>query len=127
MTTVNVQHLESLNDVVRAITEVPQRETIPDAVVRAADQIEMTDVDPEALRRRMAHGNIYAADKVDAALANYFRPGTWRRCGSWPCCGWPTGSTRACSATGPSMRSPACGRRANGSSSLSPAVRRATH
>ena len=73
--TVNIQHLESLNDVVESITGVKQRETVPDDVVRAADQIELVDMTPEALRRRMAHGNIYAADKVDAALSNYFRPG----------------------------------------------------
>ena len=48
---------------------------MPDAVVRAADQIELVDMSPEALRRRMAHGNIYPAERVDAALANYFRPG----------------------------------------------------
>ncbi|CAN5697930.1 sensor histidine kinase KdpD [soil metagenome] len=75
VSTVNVQHLESLNDVVEKITGVKQRETIPDAMVRAADQIELVDMVPEALRRRMAHGNIYAADKVDAALGNYFRVG----------------------------------------------------
>jgi two-component system, OmpR family, sensor histidine kinase KdpD len=72
---VNVQHLESLNDVVGKITGVPQRETVPDSVVRAADQVELVDMTPEALRRRMAHGNIYPADKIDAALNNYFRPG----------------------------------------------------
>src|SRR6201988_636905 len=55
---VNIQHLESLNDVVEKITGVPQRETVPDAVVRAADQVELVDMTPEALRRRMAHGNI---------------------------------------------------------------------
>src|SRR5579859_3364540 len=75
ITTVNIQHLESLNDVVMKITGVPQRETVPDAVVRAADQVELIDMTPEALRRRMAHGNIYPAEKVDAALSNYFRPG----------------------------------------------------
>jgi two-component system sensor histidine kinase KdpD len=75
ISTVNVQHLESLNDVVEAITGVPQRETVPDSVVRAAEQVELVDMTPEALRRRMAHGNIYASDKVDAALSNYFRPG----------------------------------------------------
>src|SRR6516165_8029501 len=75
ITTVNIQHLESLNDVVLKITGVPQRETVPDAVVRGADQVELVDMTPEALRRRMAHGNIYAADKIDAALNNYFRPG----------------------------------------------------
>ena len=75
LTTVNVQHLESLNDVVETITGVPQRETVPDEVVRAADQVELVDLTPEALRRRMAHGNVYTADKVDAALGNYFRVG----------------------------------------------------
>src|SRR5881398_2832215 len=75
ISTVNVQHLESVNDVVEAITGVPQRETVPDSVVRAAEQVELVDMTPEALRRRMAHGNIYQPDKVDAALSNYFRPG----------------------------------------------------
>jgi two-component system, OmpR family, sensor histidine kinase KdpD len=75
ISTVNVQHLESLNDVVERITGVKQRETIPDEVVRHADQIELVDITPEALRRRMAHGNIYPAEKIDAALTNYFRTG----------------------------------------------------
>ena len=75
ITTVNVQHLESLNDVVQRITGVPQRETVPDEVVRSADQIELVDMSPESLRRRLAHGNVYAAEKVDAALGNYFRVG----------------------------------------------------
>ncbi|MFI7588671.1 DUF4118 domain-containing protein [Spongisporangium articulatum] len=75
ISTVNVQHLESLNDVVEEITGVPQRETVPDSVVRAAEQIELVDMTPEALRRRMAHGNIYPPEKVDAALGNYFRTG----------------------------------------------------
>ena len=75
ISTVNIQHLESLNDVVEKITGVPQRETVPDAVVRAADQVELVDMTPEALRRRMAHGNIYPAEKIDAALTHYFRAG----------------------------------------------------
>ncbi len=75
LTTVNVQHLESLNDVVERITGVRQRETVPDEVVRRAEQIELVDITPEALRRRLAHGNVYAAETVDAALANYFQPG----------------------------------------------------
>jgi len=75
ISTVNIQHLESLNDVVEKITGVPQRETVPDAIVRAADQVELVDMTPEALRRRMAHGNIYPPEKIDAALTNYFRPG----------------------------------------------------
>ena len=75
ISTVNIQHLESLNDVVQQITGIEQRETVPDAFVRTADQIELVDMSPEALRRRMAHGNIYAPGKVDAALGNYFRVG----------------------------------------------------
>ncbi|HTC69997.1 MAG TPA: DUF4118 domain-containing protein [Acidothermaceae bacterium] len=75
LSTVNIQHLESLNDVVEKITGVPQRETIPDAIVRSADQVDVVDLSPEALRRRMAHGNIYGPDKVDAALGHYFRLG----------------------------------------------------
>ncbi|MFF3442069.1 DUF4118 domain-containing protein [Streptosporangium sp. NPDC002721] len=75
VSTVNIQHLESLNDVVEEITGVAQRETVPDEVVRRADQVELVDMAPEALRRRMAHGNVYAPEKVDAALSNYFRVG----------------------------------------------------
>lgn len=75
LSTVNVQHLDSVNDVVRQITGVPQRETVPDEVVRRADEVELVDITPQALRRRMAHGNIYAPDKVDAALTHYFRVG----------------------------------------------------
>lgn len=75
ITTVNIQHLESLNDVTESITGVRQRETVPDHVVRSADQIELVDMSPQALRRRMAHGNIYGPDKIDAALSRYFREG----------------------------------------------------
>ena len=75
VSTVNIQHLESLNDVVERITGVRQRETVPDHVVRSAEQVELVDMTPEALRRRMAHGNIYAPEKIDAALGNYFRAG----------------------------------------------------
>ncbi len=75
ISTVNIQHLASLNDVVEHITGVRQQETVPDSVVRAADQVELVDMTPEALRRRMAHGNIYPPAAIDTALANYFRPG----------------------------------------------------
>ena len=75
ISTVNIQHFESLNDVVESITGVKQRETVPDEVVRRADQIELVDMTAEALRRRLAHGNVYAPEKIDAALANYFRVG----------------------------------------------------
>jgi two-component system sensor histidine kinase KdpD len=75
ISTVNVQHLESLNDVVAQITGIEQQEKVPDDIVRAADQIELVDITPEALRRRLAHGNVYTAERVDAALSNYFRQG----------------------------------------------------
>jgi two-component system sensor histidine kinase KdpD len=75
MSTVNIQHIESLNDVVEQITGVQQRETIPDAVLRRADQIEVVDLAPQALRDRLAEGVVYPAARVDAALSNYFRLG----------------------------------------------------
>src|SRR4029453_2400251 len=68
ISTVNVQHLESLNDVVTQITGIEQQEKVPDEVVRAADQIELVDITPEALRRRLAHGNAYAPERLDPAL-----------------------------------------------------------
>ena len=75
ISTVNIQHLESVNDVVERITGIRQQETVPDAWVRRAEQIELVDMTPEALRRRMAHGNVYPSERIDAALSNYFRPG----------------------------------------------------
>ena len=75
LTTVNVQHLESLNDVVAQITGVIQRETVPDAVVRAADEIELVDIAPQALRQRLSAGKVYPAGRIDGALSNYFRQG----------------------------------------------------
>jgi two-component system sensor histidine kinase KdpD len=75
ISTVNVQHLESLNDVVAQITGIEQQETVPDDVVREAAQIELVDITPEALRRRLSHGNVYAPERIDAALTNYFRRG----------------------------------------------------
>jgi two-component system sensor histidine kinase KdpD len=75
VTTLNIQHLESLSDVTRQITGVEQHETLPDEIARRADQIELVDMTPEALRRRMVHGNVYPADRIEAALTHYFRPG----------------------------------------------------
>ncbi|MCU1514520.1 MAG: sensor histidine kinase KdpD [Microbacteriaceae bacterium] len=75
ISTVNIQHIESLNDVVQSITGVVQRETIPDSVLRSADQVEVVDLAPEALRARLAGGQVYPAGTVDAALSNYFRLG----------------------------------------------------
>ena len=75
ITTVNIQHIESLNGVVETITGVVQRETLPDSVVRAADQIELVDLAPQSLRDRLSAGTIYPTERIDAALSNYFRLG----------------------------------------------------
>ncbi|NUU31354.1 DUF4118 domain-containing protein [Arthrobacter sp. C9C5] len=75
LSTVNIQHLASLGDVVSAITDVRQAETVPDEVVRRADQIHLVDISPELLRQRLGDGKIYAPEKIDAALSNYFRLG----------------------------------------------------
>src|SRR5262249_9312472 len=74
ISTVNVQHLESVKDLVEAVSGIPVRETLPDRVLDSADVIQFIDIAPEALRKRMRHGNVYAPDRVDVALANFFRP-----------------------------------------------------
>ena len=73
ITTVNVQHLESIADAVERMTGTKVRERVPDWVVRRANQLELIDSSPEALRRRMVHGNIYPAEKVPGALTHFFR------------------------------------------------------
>ncbi|WP_145414794.1 histidine kinase [Paenibacillus xylanexedens] len=75
ITTVNVQHLESLNDAVEHITGVRVRETVPDRIMQLADEVQLIDVAPEALRQRMREGKIYANAKVEQALANFFKMG----------------------------------------------------
>jgi two-component system, OmpR family, sensor histidine kinase KdpD len=74
ITTVNVQHVESVKDLVEKVTGIVVRETVPDKELDGADEIQFIDITPEALRKRMRHGNIYAKDKVETALANFFRP-----------------------------------------------------
>jgi two-component system, OmpR family, sensor histidine kinase KdpD len=73
ITTVNIQHLESVADDVEQMTGTPVRERVPDWVVRKADQIELIDSSPEQLRRRMLHGNIYPEYKVPPSLTHFFR------------------------------------------------------
>jgi len=75
ISTVNVQHVESVKDLVEKVTGIVVRETVPDKELDGADIVQFIDIAPEALRKRMRHGNIYARDRVDTALANYFRPG----------------------------------------------------
>jgi two-component system sensor histidine kinase KdpD len=74
ITTVNVQHVESVKDLVERVTGIVVRETVPDRELDGADEIQFIDITPEALRKRMRHGNIYSKDKVETALANFFRP-----------------------------------------------------
>ncbi|RAV32606.1 ATP-binding protein [Corynebacterium heidelbergense] len=75
ISTMNIQHLESLNDVVAAVTGTRQRETVPDQVLRDADEIELVDLSPDALRIRLARGEVYRQEQAEAALAKYFRVG----------------------------------------------------
>ncbi|APT85584.1 DUF4118 domain-containing protein [Corynebacterium aquilae] len=75
ISTLNIQHLESLNDVVAAVTTTRQRETVPDQVLRDADDVVLVDLSPDALRIRLSRGEIYQPDRAEAALSNYFRLG----------------------------------------------------
>ena len=75
ISTMNIQHLESLNDSVEQITGVRVRETVPDRILHQADEVELIDISPKALRQRMREGNIYALEKVEQSLANFFRTG----------------------------------------------------
>ena len=75
LSTVNVQHVESLNDTVCQITGVCVRETVPDRVIDEADEVELVDVPPDALLNRLKRGAIYAPEKIDQALSNFFRRG----------------------------------------------------
>ena len=75
LSTVNIQHLESLADIVETITGVPVRERIPDWVVDQADEVELVDMSPHALRQRISHGNVYPKERADQALHSFFREG----------------------------------------------------
>ncbi len=75
VTTLNIQHLESLNDLVESITGVRVRETLPDRILDQADEVELIDISPHALRQRMRHGNIYPTERVEPALKHFFREG----------------------------------------------------
>jgi two-component system sensor histidine kinase KdpD len=75
LSTMNIQHMESVAPTVRAITGVVVRETVPDWVPLTANETVMVDLTPEALQKRMQRGDVYAADKVSQALQNFFRRG----------------------------------------------------
>ena len=97
VSTVNIQHLESVADAVQQITGVAVRERVPDWVVRKADQIELIDSSPEQLRRRMLHGHIYPPEKIPRALNSFFRhQNLVGACASSRCGSWPTRPRRSC-------------------------------
>ena len=73
ISTVNVQHLESLNDIVFELTGVRVRETFPDRILEEADEVVLVDLAPEELRERLRAGKVYAPGRIDAALENFFR------------------------------------------------------
>jgi two-component system sensor histidine kinase KdpD len=75
ISTVNVQHLESLADVVESITGIQVRERVPDRVIDEADEVELIDMAPHALRQRMRHGNVYPPERAERALDSFFREG----------------------------------------------------
>lgn len=75
ISTMNIQHLESLNDSVEQITGIRVRETVPDDILRKADEIELIDISPKALRERMKEGRIYASVKIEQALNHFFKTG----------------------------------------------------
>lgn len=75
LSTVNIQHLESLADIVESITGVPVRERIPDRLIDEADEVELVDMAPHALRQRMQHGNVYPSERAQRALDEFFREG----------------------------------------------------
>jgi two-component system sensor histidine kinase KdpD len=73
VSTVNIQHLESLNDAIAELTEVRVRETFPDSVLEEADEVVLVDLSPEALQDRLRAGKVYSPDRAEAALVNFFR------------------------------------------------------
>ena len=125
ISTVSVGHLDSLADVVAKITGAAPRQTVPDSALRAAGEVELVDVAPEAMRDRLARGYIYPADQVEAALGGWFQTGTCRRCASLPCCGWPPLWRAARGGTFPVAAIPAAVRSGSGWWSRSAVARRA--
>ena len=83
VTTLNVQHLESLNDAVEAITGVPQRESVPDAVVAGSESVHFVDIAPEQLRSRVAHADVVGSDAAQSALPGSSTPTASQRYGRW--------------------------------------------
>jgi two-component system sensor histidine kinase KdpD len=95
-TTLNIQHLESLNDVIAQITGVVMRETVPDSVLEEADSLVLVDLPPDDLLKRLKEGKVYVPEKAEWATKIFSKPATWWLCGSWPSEAPPTGSMPRC-------------------------------
>ncbi len=115
ISTLNIQHLESLNDVIERITGVQQRETIPDAVVRAAEQQELVDMTPMRCDGGWRTGTCTRPRRSTPRSATTSGRATSARCGSSHCCGWPTAWTRRSRTTCASAASRVRGRRGSAS------------
>ena len=103
ISTVNVQHLESLNDAIAELTDVRVRETFPDRVLEEADEVVLVDLTPEALQERLRAGKVYSRERVDVALDNFFR--TDRLSGAARARAARGGRGRRCAAPGGRARS----------------------
>ena len=122
-TTLNVQHLESLNDVVAQITGVVVRETVPDSVLERADEIELVDLPPDELLERLQEGKVYVPEQAQAPCRTSSARATSSRCASWRSGARPSASTRRCRRTCATTPSPRPGPWPSGSWSASARAR----
>ena len=94
--TLNIQHVESLNDVVAQITRIRVRETVPDSIIDRADDIEIIDLTPDDLIKRLHDGKVYVPKTAQRALENYFSPGNLTALRELRCGARPSGLTTSC-------------------------------
>ncbi len=113
-TTLNVQHLESFNDLVGRITGVEIRETVPDAVIEQANDVELIDLPPDDLIERLRQGKVYVPEAARRASTTIFRAAICWRCANWLCVQQPSASTMTCRCSCGPMRLRARGRHAVG-------------
>jgi two-component system sensor histidine kinase KdpD len=118
-TTLNVQHVESLRDVILQITGVEVRETVPDEILERADEIELVDLSPDDLLERLADGKVYVPEQAQRAVQNFFQKGNLLALREPRCAAPPSTSTRTCSHTASSTASRRRGASRSASSSRS--------
>ena len=114
-TTLNVQHLESLNDLVNQITGVAVRETVPDASWTRRTRSSSWTCPPEELLKRLAEGKVYVPEQAARAVQSFFRQGNLSPCASWRCAAPRSAWTPTCRTTGATTRSRPRGRWRSGS------------